>query len=204
MQTYRVSIRFSRLSDSALNVFTTDVINGLTGNPAFPAPLIPVAELTSLQTTFGDAIVASEMGGRLTTVQKNEARAALMSALRRQASYVQGIAKHDLTQLLSSGFSPASQNNAQSKLATPIILKILNEQTQRLTLRVTPIANARNYQVQTQAGDGEWREAGIFSKTRRIEVANLTPGTIYNIRVRALGGSTGYSEWSSVTSRMSL
>jgi hypothetical protein len=53
-------------------------------------------------------------------------------------------------------------------------------------------------------GGGEWQEAGIFPQARRMVLANLTPGTIYNIRVRALGGSTGYSEWSPVTSRMSL
>jgi hypothetical protein len=74
----------------------------------------------------------------------------------------------------------------------------------QLTLRITPIANARNYQIQTQVGDGGWQEAGIFSQSRRVVVANLTPGTVYNLRVRAIGGSTGYSEWSSVTSRMSL
>jgi hypothetical protein len=35
-------------------------------------------------------------------------------------------------------------------------------------------------------------------------LANLTSGTNYNIRVRALGGRTGYSEWSMVTSRVSF
>ena len=158
----------------------------------------------SLQNIFGDAIAASEMGGRLTTVQKNQARADLMGALRRQASYVQGVAKHDLEQLISSGFTAASRNTAQRKLDTPLVLKILNEDTQRLTLRITPIANARNYQVQVRSGQGGWQEAGIFPQARRMEVANLTPGTLYEIRVRALGGSTGYSEWSAVTSRMSL
>ena len=197
-------MRFSRLNNSALKIFTTDVINGMTGNPAFPSPLIPLAELTSLQSVFGDAIVAAEMGGRLTTVQKNQARADLMSALRRQASYVQGIAKHDEEQLISSGFTAMSRNTAQHKLATPILLKILNERTQSLTLRITPITNARNYQVQVRSGQGGWQEAGIFPQARRMEVTGLTPGTIYEIRVRALGGSTGYSEWSAVTSRMSL
>jgi hypothetical protein len=80
----------------------------------------------------------------------------------------------------------------------------LNERSEKLALRLTPIANARNYQVQTRTGTGDWQEAGIFPQARRIEVARLTPGTVYDLRVRALGGSTGYSSWSDVTSRMSI
>ena len=44
-------------------------------------------------------------------------------------------------------------------------------------------------------GTGAWQDAGIFSKARRIVLERLTPGTIYNVRLRALGGSTGYSDW---------
>jgi len=37
---------------------------------------------------------------------------------------------------------------------------------------------------------------------RRIVLLGLTPGTIYFVRVRAIGGSTGYSEWSVPVSLM--
>jgi hypothetical protein len=204
MKNYRVSLRFSRLPDSSLNMFAASVITALTGNPAFPAPLVPLGELATLQTAFADANAAANEGGKLATAVKNACRANLMSALRRQASYVQGVARHDLPQLLSSGYTTASSNTAQSQLATPVILNILNERSEQLTLRLTPIANARNYQVQIQTGQGGWQEAGLFSQARRIVLQTLTPGTVYNLRVRAIGGSTGYSDWSDVTSRMSL
>ena len=35
-------------------------------------------------------------------------------------------------------------------------------------------------------------------------MTNLTPGTNYNIQIRAIGGSTGQSDWSALTSHMSL
>ena len=127
-----------------------------------------------------------------------------MSALRREASYVQGVSRHNLVQLLSSGYTAANQKRAQTPLAKPVILAILNEGTEKLTLRVSPIANARNYQVQIQTGNGGWEGAGIFPQARRMVVANLTAGAVYNFRVRALGGSTGYSDWSNATSRRSL
>jgi hypothetical protein len=204
MQNYRISLRFSRLSDADLNGFTTSVITGMTDNPAFPAPLVPLSELKVLQKDFADALAASSEGGPRTTAIKNDCRAALMSALRRQASYVQGITRHDLPLLLSSGFNAASQNRAQTPLASPAILQILNEYTERLTLRLTPVANARSYQIHTRVGEGEWQDAGIFPQARRIEVKDLKPGTVYQLRARALGGSTGYSDWSDATSRMSL
>jgi len=58
--------------------------------------------------------------------------------------------------------------------------------------------------VEVQAGDGAWQQAGIFSQGRRMVVTNLTPGTMYNIRVRVLGGSNGTSDWSMVNSRMAI
>jgi Fibronectin type III domain len=204
MPSYRVSIRFSRLPDAELNIFADNVIVRMTGNPAYPTPLVPLSELTTLQQAFDAASIASNKGGQLATVAKNQCRAALLDALRRQASYVQGVNRDDLGQLLSSGYSAASRNTAQTQLAKPAITRILNEHTQKLTLRVTPVPNTRNYQVQIQVGQSEWQDAGIYSQARRIEVKNLTPGTAYTVRIRALGGSTGASDWSDPTSRMSL
>jgi hypothetical protein len=204
MENFRVSLRFSRSADADLINFAANVIAKMTDNLAFPSPFVPLGELTDLNNGFSAALVASDNGGQAATVVKNDARLVLMNALRRQASYVQGISKHDLPKLLSSGFSAASQNSAQSQLTRPVILNVLNQFSTKLTLRITPIANARNYQVQKKLGEGEWEDAGIFSQARRIEVGNLTPGMIYTFRVRALGGITGYSDWSDSISRMSL
>jgi Fibronectin type III domain len=198
-----VSHRYTRLKDNSFGIFAGSVILNMTGNPAYPNPAVPLAELSALQADFGQKLAATCMGGKVVTAAKISARAALTQALRRQGIYVQDAAT-DLVTLLSSGYSCASQNRSQAVLARPMIRKILNEAAGQLTLRVTPIANARNYQVQMRAGDGAWQEAGIFSQARRMVVMNLTSGTLYNIRVRALGGSTGYSEWSMVISRVSL
>lgn len=202
--TYHVSRRFTRLSDPSLNCFTGSVILGMTDNPLFPDPLIPLAQLTDLQTRFSDSCVESDMGGKVATFRKNDCRAALLTALRSQAGYVEHVCRNDLAGMLSSGFTNASLNRAQSQLARPVILVILNEGSGQLTLRVKSVRNARNYQVQLQVGEDEWRDAGFYTQARRIVVKNLTPGTVYNLRVRALGGSTGSSDWSQVVSRMSL
>ena len=201
--TLRVSHRYTRLRDSSVNVFASSVVVALTQNPAYLNPRVPLAQLSALQTDFAQKMSASAMNGRAAKAAKKEARTALLDALRRQGLYVQSIAT-SLSMLLSSGYTSVSMNRAPAPLGRPVIFKILTEFSGQLTLRVSPVANARNYQVQIQVGDGGWQEVGFFNQARRIVVTNLTPGTVYQLRVRALGGSTGTSGWSPVTSQMSL
>jgi hypothetical protein len=88
-------------------------------------------------------------------------------------------------------------------LDQPVILQLDNLASTQLLLRLTPITNAKSYQVQTNTnGNGTWAEAGIYTQARRIALTNLTPGTIYSVRARAIGGSTGSSDWSIAAAHM--
>jgi hypothetical protein len=44
--------------------------------------------------------------------------------------------------------------------------------------------------------------AGIFTQARKITLPGLTPGQVYSVQSRAIGGSTGYSDWSDPISHM--
>jgi Fibronectin type III domain len=204
MNNYHVSLRFRRLSNAALAVFAAVVIKGMTDNPAFPNPPVSLAEVADLLARFRAASQAAMGGGLVLTAARNAARVALMDALYQLASYVRGTALHDVTLLLSSGFEAASKNRVQSPLSQPAILAVENERSGALLVRVGPLSNARGYEVQINMGDGPWQDLGIFPQARRIELTNLTPGMVYGIRVRAIGGSTGYSDWSNPTAHRSL
>ena len=41
-----------------------------------------------------------------------------------------------------------------------------------------------------------WTTAMFSTQARTITLAGLTTGTVYQVRARALGGSTGQSDWS--------
>ena len=56
--------------------------------------------------------------------------------------------------------------------------------------------------LQLQTGEGVWQNLGIFPQARRIELTNLTPGTVYSVQVRGMGGSKYYSDWSDPSSHM--
>jgi Fibronectin type III domain len=216
-----VSLGYNRLSDPLVDEITGNIITCMTGNLAFKNPPIPITppptltaatpgvkteetptDLTTLRLAFSAAVQASLGGGVALTAAKNAARQALCDALDTLASYVQSLARYDAAMLLSSGFVPTSTNHAQSPLPTPAITAIENESSRALLVRVSPLVNARGYEVQMKTGDGVWQNLGIFPQARRIELTNLTPGTVYTVQVRGIGGSKYYSDWSDPSSHM--
>jgi hypothetical protein len=200
---YRVNLGFAGYSDSDLNDFTLNVVASLTGNASYPTPPVTLADLGTLQATFQDAVTAAAQGGKQLTAVKNAARVALVDALRKIATYVQGIASQDVAVLLTSGFQANSTNRVRVPLEVPVILSILNEFTGTLTLRLQPVTNARMYQARATAG-GTVLPTVESTAARRILMPNLTPGTVYTLQCRALGGATGYSDWSDPVSHMAL
>jgi hypothetical protein len=84
-----------------------------------------------------------------------------------------------------------------------------NGHSTQLLVNVNKVANARTYELQTAAiGDGgapgPWQRGGLFTKSRAMLLNGLTPGTTYAVQVRAIGGSTGYSDWSDPVSHMCM
>jgi hypothetical protein len=150
-----------------------------------------------LQTAFQTAMTATDQGGTIATAAKNEARDALIVALRQIAAYVQSLVSTlTLSQVLTSGCDVVSSNNAQSPLTQPVLLGLDNSSPAQLLVTMQTVTNARAYQVQYCIGSAAWQEGGIFPSTKGMIITGLTSGTVYSVRVRAIGGSTQYSDWS--------
>jgi hypothetical protein len=199
----RVSLDFAGYSDSDLDEFAGNVLTSLTGNASFPTPPVALPDLQTTITTFHDAVIAAMPGGIQLTAAKNVAREALVDALRMEASYVQTLASKSLDVLLTSGFYANSTNRAQAPLDAPAIVELSNLATTKLLVRLTPVTNAKSYNVQTSAdGGATWADAGIFTQARRIELGNMVPGKTYSVRARAIGGSNGSSPWGNPQSLM--
>lgn len=197
----KVARDFIKYSDPGLDEFTNGVVLGLTGNTTFPTPPVKPEDLAAFDATFRAAIAAAT-GDPTDTAVKYQAREVVLDALRKNANYVQTIASHDLSQLLSSGYYAASTNHARSPLEAPAITHLDNLASTQVLLRLTPVTNAKSYHVQTMNGDKTWQDAGIFTQARRIVLGGLTSGLTYTVRARAIGGSTGCSDWSKISSIM--
>lgn len=79
----------------------------------------------------------------------------------------------------------------------------------QLKVRVEPVPNAKNYEAQSAlhgpgGTPGPWQSAGLFSNSQQLLVSDLTPGAEYQVRVRAIGGATGYSDWSDPQSHRAM
>ncbi len=202
---YRVSYSFTALSDNDLIAFIQVLIICLTGNAAFPALPVTIADFTALLTAFQTAVtnMGKNSNPQLTAL-RDEAREALLDAARKNGAYVQSIALNSLSMLLSSGYQNVPTQSPSSPLDIPTILAVTNNGTTQVMLRLSPVDNAKSYQIQFSTDNGKtWTLAGAYPKARSIVLTNLTPGTTYMIQAQAIGGSTGQSGWSNPVSIMS-
>ncbi len=67
-----------------------------------------------------------------------------------------------------------------------------------------PVPTAAAYEIRVCYGANGWEAAGVFIQARSIIVANRIPGTVYDVPARAIGGSTGYSDWSDPVSNLAM
>ena len=203
----RVADRFKHQSAEELVTMAGAVITGLTGNPAFPAPTVDLKTVQAAANGLKAALAAQPHGGTAATAEKNNKREALITLLRKLKHYVEDSCENDLAVLLSSGFQAAASTRDRPPLANPSILSVDFGNSTELVMRVSPIARARCYEVQSAmagagSAPGSWQAAGLFTNSRSMKIADLVPGTTYVFKVRAIGGSTGYSDWSNPVSRM--
>jgi hypothetical protein len=181
-------------------------INISTNLDATKFPNLPVAP-TVVKTLAEDLAAkqaATITGGSVEYAARDNAFDALTAALDSDADAVEMVVGMNLEMLLATGYLPASTNRTSSPLDDTAVLGLFNNGTTQGLLRLQTVTNAKSYQVQTSADNGKtWQEAVISTKAFRIVISNLVPGTTYLVRARAIGGSTGASNWTSPGSIMS-
>jgi hypothetical protein len=208
----RVSLAHKRMGATAVSVYLGWIIACMTGNAAFPKPPIalvppvppdPTApvDLTTRKASLDAAITAAQGGGTLPTAAKNAALQFALDGLDALAFYVQTTARYDLPMFLTSGFQTVSNNHGQSPLDAPTITGIDNDISMQLAVHLTPITNAFGFEVQILIA-GVWTTVKYSGQARTILLIGLTTGTVVQVRARALGGSTGESDWSTPSSSM--
>ena len=188
---------FSTSSDANLIVLLGRILDAMTGNANYPAPVPTLAALTAARTTFVSAVNALDRS-RASIVRRNDARAAMVQMLRDLALYVQHTCGGDMARLISSGF-PAQQPRRQ-----PIGVLLPPQNVTLRPARVSGQILARCKAV-PQANAYQWRYASALTPTLWIQpdpvttasftLQNLTRGTDYIVQVRVLGAK-GPSDWS--------
>lgn len=200
----KVSLGFARISDADLDNFAQGVNGAMTGNVTYPSPPISMATLETAREDFMTKFTAAQTGGPPHTAAKKESRQRLVGMLRVLAAYVQMSCQDDLALLLRSGFEVQATKGASVPLDRPEGLSVKNGGTGQLVVRVNPVKNKNMYEGRAKLEDSDWMPSVFASDSMHITFTGLTPGKIYTIQVRALGGATGQSDWSDPISHMSM
>jgi hypothetical protein len=203
----RIMVGFKKMSAEQLIALAGAVIAGLTNNPALPAPTVDMKTVQAAADELNAALTAQAHGGKAATAEKNNKKEALIAILRTLKHYVEDHCGNDPAVLLSSGFQAASNMRNNAPLENPVILGIDFGNSTEMALKVPSVRHAKCYEVRTAVVSannniGPWQPAGLFTSTKLLKFKELTPGTTYAFQVRAIGGSTGYSDWSNPFSRM--
>jgi hypothetical protein len=207
MKTKRANLKilrdFYKKNGQDLGTFGGNV--GASLDPAL-FPNLPFDPKT-ISTMAADLIAkqgATITGGTPETAARDKAFDALADALNADANIVENVVGLNMEMLLATGFLPVSTNHTSSPLDDTDIVSLQNNGTTQALLQLLPVRNARSYQLQISTDGGKtWLEAGISTRATRIVLPNLTPGTTYFVRARAIGGSTGASAWAAPRSIMS-
>ena len=200
-KTVRVSLSFATLPKDQFNSFAILVIVCLKTNALFPNLPVCIAALTALQTAYQNAMTTASVGGSKDFAVQAEARGDLVAALRQIAAYIQSLGLTE-SQVLTSGYDLVVWNNTPITLVAPVVTGLDNSLSTQLGIYLQAVSGAKAYQVQICIGTGSWLEAGIWPNTKNIALKNLTSGTVYTVRIRAVGGSDQYGPWSASTSLM--
>lgn len=204
MPSTRTTRSYNKLPDTEASKFAGGTIKGFTGNVNLPTPPVMPDALAVIKQTLDDALIAANKGGVLATAIKDAARAALNSALDKNASYVDINCEDDLSILLSSGYQAVSTNRTQTVLPAPEILRAEYAQAGQIKLGVKGDANRRAIQGRVKALGGEFGPTISFRSSRDILFDGLTAGTTYVMQLCGLGGSTGQSDWSEPVTKIAV
>jgi hypothetical protein len=197
----RVALYFLGLATAPKCAFYKNVVSAMTANPAFPTPLVPLADLTA-QITVVEGKIAEEAAARTAwqtakwQLQQEVDELDAMGVM--QARYVGGVAQGDQAVIESSGYPITSARTPVGALPAPTNLIAVPGQTGAANVKCPTIRGAAVY-VWEYAADptGPWTE--VYRGTRsRCSVPDLVPGAVAWFRVCVIGAA-GQSDWSAPT-----
>jgi hypothetical protein len=125
--------------------------------------------------------------------------------LRQLAGFVQTRHNNDLALLLRSGFKARSTARTTLVLTRPEGLTVTNGGLGQLIGKVKKVKGCNMYEARATQEGGAPLPSVFTSDSQHILLNDLTPGVMYKIEVRCLGGADpGYTDWSDPTSHRAM
>jgi len=174
----------------------TAIRAGLTNNPAFPNPSLPLATFDALVNTLNAKRVSRDEAfeaARAATADLHAAERAYDQAVSQLGAYAEGVVGADVQKLEAVGFALRKTPEPILGLDMVTDLKLTsNSYSGVLFARWKPLRGAKSYEVQICAdptNETNWRSIKPSPCSSEM-IENLVPGTKMWVRVRGVARKT--------------
>lgn len=198
--TAKVLTGFSHLDDGELDIEAANAVTGLTGNSNFTFTGSTLTDFATAETAYHNALGALSTGGKTATIQKNEARAALLPLFTAVAIIVNQQAAGNLTMLQSSGIKLASTNRNHYQQPMPVNLQVNNGPNATIIASVehSPVGDHGTVFAYTPATNASTDPNTWTQKTvngHKATITGLTPAMAYNFTAAYKGADDEALVW---------
>lgn len=191
MASVKVITDFSKLRDDQLTTRSDLIVEMMTNNINYPAPVPALAEVKSAIISYRHALAETVDGGKEKTAIKRQKRQALEHLLQALAWYVQINCSNDLSILLSSGFESRKRYRTTVTIQNrPENLKVTdgpNNGTVRLSVNKLMGAAIYVFEYAAVPIDNKTHWTTQVATKRTCVIHGLTSGQRYAFRVAGVG-----------------
>jgi hypothetical protein len=120
MKITKLILSYSKLTDAQLNLKAQTISDALTGNANFPTTTPTLVDFNTAVATYNIALNKAATGDRQQIALKNQARLAVILAMRQMGLDISSQANGDKAQLISSGFDIAKEGEGSSAIENPM------------------------------------------------------------------------------------
>ncbi|MCB9194216.1 MAG: fibronectin type III domain-containing protein [Flavobacteriales bacterium] len=186
-----IALYLSKLLPAGVLALLRNVVAKMTGNAAFPTPLVPLADFTAKADELEVAIEEATDGSRQSKSHRDDILAEAKALLTAQADYVRSVCNGDATLLMSSGFDIARQPEPIGVPGIPQDMRAgITNRRGELKLRWKSVHGARGYQVWMTDKDptleANWQAIGYTTRVTHL-VDSLDSFKAYWFCVSAIG-----------------
>jgi hypothetical protein len=200
----QVILELQEKNDQQLKTFSAAHKAAMAGNPNYMTPSPSATVYDAAQLLFSqkvDAITTAETALAVLRAEKEAAKADLILQLTSRGSYVQAASGGNEAKIHSAGFDTKSAPTPTTSLPAPTNVSASGGDLEgELDGQWDAVPKAKTYVVQCRlhpdnAAPGPWEQAKITTRSR-LTLEGLISGTVYAIRVQALGGNEVVGPWS--------
>jgi hypothetical protein len=184
-----IKLTITRLTPARIHGLLGVVLTGMSDNPHFPDPEVPLADMDALMNKLMDAMAMADDGSRLAKIERNVLVEQAKEMLRIQASYVRAKAHGDKLILSSSGFELQRERERLGVPEAPMLQVTPFGAAGMVKLRWNRVRGGKAFKIFIRKPDSTTFELHTVTTSASHVVQGLVSYQPYGFRVSAIGAA---------------